>query len=409
MSTQSPPAERAQPATEAATRRAPLAMRLLAGERAALHGGLGEALWLFVTLRVVLSALAWTIARLAPMPETCDQAGYIPGHRQGLDLLLEGVWLRWDACWYEKVAAFGYQRGDPSVNFLPLFPWLQRAGGFLFGGNLTLSGLVVTGLAYIVALTGLYRLITRDFDEALARNTVLYISIFPTAFFFFAPFSEALFLCLAVWAILLAREERWGWVGALALLCGLVRVQGVVLALPLAWEAFQQWRAGRRRWLAWLAVTLAPLSFALLTLYTKLATGTTTFETQSVVWGNQLRWPWEVLALSWREITRHNNPMEVLNLLTVVLCCMALLAGVRRLPISYTIFAATQVFLILLHENFVTPLTGTLRYALVLFPVFVVLASWGLRSRRLHYSWLILSLALIGVLLYAFLTGPFVS
>ncbi|MGN6671656.1 MAG: hypothetical protein ACTHMA_00030, partial [Thermomicrobiales bacterium] len=133
------------------------------------------------------------------------------------------------------------------------------------------------------------------------------------------------------------------------------------------------------------------------------------FETQSVVWGNQLRWPWEVLALSWREITRHNNPMEVLNLLTVVLCCVALLAGVRRLPISYSLFAAPQVLLILLHENFVTPLTGTLRYALVLFPVFVVLASWGLRSRRLHYSWLILSLALLGVLLYAFLTGPFVA
>jgi hypothetical protein len=377
--------------------------------QATLGHGFGEALWLFVTLRVALSALAWTIARLAPVPETCNQANYIPGHRQGFDFLLEGVWLRWDACWYEKIAASGYHRGDPSVNVGPRFPLLQRAGGFLFGGNLTLSGLVVTGLAYIVALTGLYRLLTRDFDETLARHTILYVSIFPTAFFFFAPFSEALFLGLAVWTILLAREGKWFWAGTLAFLCGLVRVQGVLLALPLAWEALQYWRAGRRHWPAWLAIVLAPLSFTLLTVYTKLVTGLTTFETQNIVWGNKLRFPWDVLALSWQEIAQHDNPIEVLNLLTVILCCIALLAGVRRLPVSYTLYAVPQVLLILLHENYVTPLTGTLRYALVIFPVFIVLARWSTQSRRFHYSWLIFSLALLGILLYAFLTGPFVA
>ena len=107
-------------------------------------------------------------------------------------------------------------------------------------------------------------------------------------------------------------------------------------------------------------------------------------------------------------VRRGPTPVR-LSLILVSGGTLVLLAGVRRLPVSYSLFAAPQVLLILLHENYVTPLTGTLRYALVIFPVFVVLAGWGLRSRRLHYSWLILSLALLGVLLYAFLTGPFVA
>jgi len=45
---------------------------------------------------------------------------------------------------------------------------------------------------------------------------------------------------------------------------------------------------------------------------------------------------------------------------------------------------------------------------LVLFPVFILLALLG-RHRRLHYSWLILSLLLLGFLFYTFLSGPFVA
>ncbi len=51
---------------------------------------------------------------------------------------------------------------------------------------------------------------------------------------------------------------------------------------------------------------------------------------------------------------------------------------------------------------------STSRYLLVVFPVFVVLALLG-RHRRPHYSWLILSLMLLGFLLFAFLSGPFVA
>jgi hypothetical protein len=63
-------------------------------------------------------------------------------------------------------------------------------------------------------------LIARDFEPVVARRTVLLISIFPSAFFLFAPFTEALFLALAVWCIAMARERRWLLAGALGFLAG---------------------------------------------------------------------------------------------------------------------------------------------------------------------------------------------
>ena len=67
----------------------------------------------------------------------------------------------------------------------------------------------MSGVAYVGAMVGLYRLVARDLDPATARRTMVLISIFPSAFFLFAPFTEALFLALAVWTLVAARERRW--------------------------------------------------------------------------------------------------------------------------------------------------------------------------------------------------------
>ena len=46
--------------------------------------------------------------------------------------------------------------------------------------------------------------------EAVARKAIVYLAIFPTAFFFFAPYSESLFLLLTLIAFREARRDRWG-------------------------------------------------------------------------------------------------------------------------------------------------------------------------------------------------------
>ena len=161
--------------------------------RGALPGGPGEALWLFVTLRLAFSLFALLASLVFRLARPCSGKEVRPPllHATGLDFRLLGVWQDWDACWYERIATVGYQPGDPSVNFFPLYPLLMRVTGMLLGGNLTLGGLVVSSVTYVAAMVGLYRLTCYDSGERVARRALLYISVFPTTFF--APFTESLF------------------------------------------------------------------------------------------------------------------------------------------------------------------------------------------------------------------------
>jgi hypothetical protein len=408
MSTQSPPTDSELPPARPAARQATLATRLLASGRAALRGGLGEALWLFVTLRVTFSLFAVAVAVLFKSPAPCVWDGGPRTHTTGLSFLLLGTWQRWDACWYERIATLGYHQGDPSVTFFPLFPLLMRVISAPLAGDLTLSGLLVSGLAYIVAVAGLYRLVTRDFDESIARRAVLYLSIFPAAFFFFAPFSEALFLCLAVWTILLAREGKWGWATAAAFLVGLTRAQGALLIVPLAWELFRLWRARRQFFPEVLVASLPAFSALGFYAYTTTATTWNAFQSQNI-WGVTTKLPWLVVLASWRHLRQHADVIETFNLITLLAVALLLLLGLRRLPFSYFLFGAPQLLIVGVRQMYFSPLMATTRYATVIFPIFVLLALWGGRSHRLHYSWLLTSLMFLAFLLFTFLMGSFVA
>jgi len=209
--------------------------------RAALAAGLGEALWLFITLRFAFSLFALLLGGLGQIHGVLDQINdgctpdvqFATQHSTGSGFLFLGVWERWDACWYERVAAQGYQQGEATINFYPLYPLLMRLISIPLGGDLTLGGLVVSGVAYIAGVAGLYRLLRLDFDEGVARRALLYLSVFPASFFFFAPFTESIFLALGVWAIYQARRGAWGWAVPVAFLVGLTRTQ--VFCLRRRW------------------------------------------------------------------------------------------------------------------------------------------------------------------------------
>ncbi len=119
-----------------------------------------------------------------------------------------------------------------------------------------------------------------------------------------------------------------------------------------------------------------------------------------------LRASWAIVALSWRYARARGDAIEALNLALFLLFSLLLVLGLRRLPPSYALYAAPQLLLIGTRTNF-SPLMATSRYVLVLFPAFVVLAM--LARRRSHYSWLMVSLLLLGFVLFVFLSGSFVA
>jgi len=406
----------------------PLGQGSARGRLAALGGdlrpALGDALGLFVSLRLVLGLVAIYLWWQGSLPGPCHfelaRNGWQtipPLADQGAAFPLVGVWQRWDACWYTKIATYGYERGENSVNFWPLFPLLTGLVGRLLLGAMALGGLVVAGFAYIVAMTGLRRLVALDFDDDTARTTTIAISIFPTAFFFFAPFTESLFLAAAVWAILAARRRLWLLAAIAALLASLTRIQGLFLVLPLGWEAVMTWRetgwtvAGGGRSVARIVrpavAALAPLAgFVGFLVFSSLVAGKTPLDTQDAWGGKDFHLPWEVVAASWTWVIQHHDPLQALNLVSLLFFAVVTLVGLRQVPVAYSLYAIPQIVLIGTRIQ-PTPLTSTARYLLVIFPVFVILAL--VPDRRLRFLWAIGSTMFLALLVASFLHGDYVA
>jgi hypothetical protein len=393
-----------------------------------LPAGFIDAISLFLTMRVALGLVAIYLWWKGGLPGSCHfelaRNGWLtipPLADQGAEFPLVGVWQRWDACWYSKIAAFGYEPAEMSANFWPLFPVLTGGVARIVGGSVALAGLVVSAIAYIAAMTGLYRLVARDFEDVTARRTVLLISIFPSAFFLFAPFTEALFLALAVWCIAMARERQWLLAALLGGLAALTRIQGVFLVLPIGWEALVA--AGLTAWRPWRdwrlpSIAVGPLvrgclaaggpliGFVAFFAYTAAVAGETPLDTQDAWGGKEFFPPWDVAAAAWQWTLDHNDPLQFFNLALLVTFGVLLTVGLFRLPFAYTLFALPQIVLLATRIQ-PTPLTSTNRYLLVIFPAFVVLALIPWRRARL--AWAITSTLFLAILVQSFLAGDYVA
>ncbi|MBM4435585.1 MAG: glycosyltransferase family 39 protein [Chloroflexi bacterium] len=210
-----------------------------------LPAGLVEAIRVAATMRFAPWVFGLCVAseRAIPHPRHFEEArngwAALPlQHKDGLEFRLIGVRERWDACRHAEIATFGCAP-DGSTASYPLFPALERIVA-LGGPHAAAAGLLVGFVATVMALWGIHRIVDRDFGAAVARRPTLLLAVFPTGFFLRAPFSEATFLALSVWAIERARH-RGGWPRAavLATLAGLARPVAVFLALPLAWLAYR--------------------------------------------------------------------------------------------------------------------------------------------------------------------------
>ena len=395
--------------------------RPASGERPRLSKLVVEAAVLFGALRIGLSLLAAFMATRG-VPSPCHFEEALAGWqtmpellRDGPAFVLAGVWERWDACWYMKIATYGYEPGERSVAFFPLFPAAAWLVGALTTLPYPLAGMIVSGVAYVAAVVGLLRLVGDSHGLVIARRTVLFLSVFPAAFFLFAPFTESLFLAGVVWAIVFARDRRWLLAALCATLAALTRAQGLLLAVPLAWEAFTALRERGMRSPgavaplgASAAAVLAPIAvFVGYGLVARSLTGETPYDAQSLWGGTDFHPPWALVAASVSWIVERGDAMQALNLAVLLGAAALLLVGARRMPLAYSLYAWPPLLLVATRIQ-PTPLTSTTRYVLVLFPVFVV-AALLTEHPWLRRAWLVISILFLGVLATMFLQGDFVA
>lgn len=358
---------------------------------------------------------------------------YWPGHRSFHDVLY--AWYRWDAVRFATIATHGYVSLDYAA-FFPLYPALEHVLTGLFLGDVLVAGMVISNVAFFGALIVLYRLVEMEFDSATAQRTALYLSIFPSALFFFAAYNESLFLLFMLLCFYALRRGSWWLAGLCGGLATLTRSIGVLLFVIFLCEFVRQAlprlrQAWRDRQLLRGFVLLESLAASLLIplglgivayVLTMRFSDPLAFTHAQVYWREGLSLPWTAALIAIKSIIQLSPftfaiPHDILDLtaLCLFLLLMALcFVGPERFAFSqwsFVLFGLMALTYAVLFPGTpgsggipYDPLPSMQRFVLEIFAGFIVLARFG-RRPWFHQAYLLIALPILAFLTLQFLTG----
>ena len=315
--------------------------------------------------------------------------GYTPEPGQPSSWLVDpnpvrNLLARWDTFWYLDIASRGYHwNGNPleqqNVVFFPLYPLLMRATGVATGGRLLLAGLLVSLGAFLLALTYFWRWTADRAGTDAATGAVWLLSAFPLALYFSAVYTESLYLLIVVAACYYAERSQFARSGAVGLLAGLVRPNGLLLSIPIAWTAFVAGRTRNGRFtLSRAAAVVAPMLGAL---------GFSAY----LAWHVGDWSAWLATQAAWPDNFGQRPPANVAldlwwipNALALGLVLASLAPVTRLLGAAYGLFVTVNIAPPLLRHG----LMSLGRFSSVMFPIFAWLA---VRVRGRARTWLIIA------------------
>ena len=297
-------------------------------------------------------------------------------------------WFRWDAAWYLRIAAFGYDDASGSVAFAPLYGWLIRVFGILLGKRFLLAALLLSTLFLATSLILLYELFREKFEPILA------LLFFPTAFFFYAAYTESLFLMLVLLCLTFIKKRSWLWAGIVAGISVLARFQGIILSAVIViaflidfWglneqrsieqvkSLFRQIAHLKSLWTkkALLPISAAFIPFIIFWVYL-FALAQKGLDSPSdalfLRWQIQAVPPWHGFTLFIQRLpllfSSELTTWIDLSLL-IMLCVMAIL-GFKKMPLSYSVYFWGTIAVLFTRGNTPHLLDSVSRYLLVVFP-----------------------------------------
>jgi hypothetical protein len=340
-----------------------------------LRGPLGDDLvaalpgWVVARGAVALGALVAIVA--------ADELR--PGDRP---LQLHQGLFAWDAAWYRDIAEHGYGGvAHEGLRFFPLLPLAARALSVPLLGHVGLALTLLVNAAALAAGVLLHRLALHETgNRALATRSAWMLALLPPAVVLVLGYAESVALALVIATFLLLRRSRWWGAAACAVLLGLCRPTGALVALPALIEALRGWSLARDRIGRLAAVAAAPFGTGIYLAWVQWQHGD---------WALPLRlqnsadlragWDDPVSAIwgSLRALVSDGRMGDGLHLPWIVLFGALLVVTFRRWPASYGAFAAAVLALALSAHN----LGSFERYGLFAFPLVLSLATGSSEPR----------------------------
>ncbi|GCE24587.1 hypothetical protein KDA_00710 [Dictyobacter alpinus] len=375
-----------------------------------------DILWLFIGTRLLLIVITYIAYILLTAEKYSDTPVNIAA--------LFSTWNHWDAANYTRIAQFGYQTID-DLAFFPFLPLLIAGGARLLGGSdwsYIFVGMLLSNLALLGTLFIIYYIAVDLVGDELSKRTLLYLCLFPTAFFFFAAYNESLYLLFASGTFLALRRQKWWLAGLLGMLAALTRSIGILLIIPYLYELWTQRVAVLSRRTTLLlnlgAICLIPLGTLLYALYCWHTFGNPlAFVSVQAKWSRHTTWPWMgIFQAFWALFFYHqqafgsSNQAHLLLDLSATLGFIALIIkGWRTLPKNFSLWMIAFLLYILVNPAQKPDiLLSNQRFVLELFPAFITLALLSKKSLRFHYALILFFPTLQAVLSIAFLMNRWV-
>ncbi|HXH24417.1 MAG TPA: mannosyltransferase family protein [Vicinamibacterales bacterium] len=341
-------------------------------------------------LTIAVAALAF--ASHPPTPDQPHERTPVPD--RVAERVVVAPWYSYDAVWYVKIVRDGYAPSDGTTNFHPLYPWVARVV-LPPSAHPLWSLLLVSTIAGGLVTIMFQRLAALDLAPDRARAATYLFLCWPATFVIFAPYTEALWLLLAVTAFYGARTGRWWIAGLAGGLASMTRQQGLLLLVPLCIEALMTGafgRSARYPWERWVALSCVPLGYAAWVGIRALLVGDfgPSFRSpndflfsvmispasRSVIGDAAFLPPWEAIGKAARYLQHGGHPSAWLDAILAAGFLAMLAVAWSRLRSSDRIYSAlVTVVSLSFHTGEVSPYMALPRHLLLAFPVFIGFAA----------------------------------
>ena len=318
------------------------------------------------------------------------------------------IWKRWDAIHYLDIAQYGYTTVGArkfDLAFFPFYPLLVRIASYVIG-NYVVSGLVVSGIFSIAAAYFLKNITLLDYSKETALSAVFFLFIFPTSYFLHVPYTESLFLTLAIGAFYFVRRGKWLWVGILGLFACMTRINGMFLVPALLVEIFYEYQTAKTFNRKWLWILLMPLGFFVYLFINYYMTGNAmmflTYQREH--WFKSLDFPWSGIIGTYNSLNREPKDSMMVGFQELFFVGIGFLATVYswlKQRKSYSVWM-TLNWLLFVSTSFILSVP---RYTITLFPMFIAFAYLSEKSYLVKIIITVWSLVYLGLFTSFFASG----
>lgn len=229
----------------------------------------------------------------------------------------------WDVVYYESIARNGYDGTSHNTGFFILFPLLWKLSGFTIWGICAFNiCCFATGFAFL----------SRALQVTDKIIYMLWLSL-PSGYFFFLPYTEALFFLLGAIILYAVRQERPVLCWIALFLVSLVRpTASMLIPAFLAMELFSNpkkdwWKSILRTGYRYIAPIVAALSLFVLWQYRQTGIWFAYFKTQATIWGHVFSWP----GIPFTNIAGGDDRYHWLSSLAILIDLLALALLIRQL------------------------------------------------------------------------------